>query len=234
MLASAGPAAAASSKSCKRTARTFEKARKFRSLDGARRLRKLHDRDPTCVAAAQAAFQLMLKVWPILMPDATKAVGERKAEKEWARFKSNAAFVQAILAFRYAPDRPKVAVALGRLNEGMSTYLDQVGTGPDGLVVIREVPESLYHTRAVDLSEHLKIQAETNYELAIRVLTDASSENETLKEARLRLDSLRERYRARLEAAKEAERRAAARAAEKEAAGGLGPLPPSEPMPLPR
>ncbi len=232
-LSLAPPVAARASKLCETTAAKFEKAKRFRPVDGARLLARVHEKDPTCVAAPQAAYHLMLKLWGNLMPDATRAVGERKAEREWARFKSNAAFVQAIVEFRYAPDRPKAAVSLGRLYEGMSTYLDQVGTGPDSLVVIREVPESLYHTRAVDLSEHLKIQAESSYELAVRVLTDASSENETLKEATDRLQALRERYRTRSEEEKEAARRAAARAAEK-AAAGLGPSPMEAPLPVPR
>ncbi len=203
--APADSAKAESTRACTRLAKSFEKTRRVRPLDAARKLRRLHERDPACFEAPEAAYDLMMRVWAKVVPTASGAVSTATVERQWARYKNWAAVAQAIGAFRLSSKRPQALVALGRIHEGFSTYLDEVGNVPGQLVVIREVPESLYHSRAVDLSEYLKIQAETSYDLAVRLLENASRENETLLEAEKRLAHLRSRYSERLAAQRAAE-----------------------------
>ena len=205
---------AASSRSCLRLAKSFEKARGARPLDAARKLRTLHDRDPECFEAPDAAFALLERVWSQVTPTAERAMSAEAVERHWARYKNWASFAQAMTAFRLATTRPRATLALGKIHEGFAAFLDQVGNNPGQLVVIRDVPESLYHSRAVDLSEYLKIQAETAYDLVARLLVNASRTNETLVEAERRAAGLRSRYRERVEAQRAQEAARAAREAE--------------------
>ena len=219
----APPSHAASSKKCVRMAKAFEKAKRVRPLDAARKLRRLHDKDPACFEAPEAAYSLLERVWPIVTPKAERGVPPSTVERQWNRYKNWAAFAQAIAAFRLGAKRADATLALGKIHEGFSSYLDEVGNVPGNVVVIREVPESLYHTRAVDVSEYLKIQAESSYDLVTRLLVNASRDNEVLVEAEERLSKLRGRYSERLAAQRAAE---AARAAKKgEEEGAEEPLP---------
>lgn len=204
---------AESSRACTRLAKAFAKTKRLRPLDAARKLRRLHERDPACFEAPEAAYDLMMRIWPRVVPTARGAVSTEAVEREWARYKNWAAVGQAIGAFRLSAKRPQAMVALGRIHQGFSKYLDEVGNMPGQLIVIREVPESLYHSRAVDLSEYLKIQAETAYDLAVRLLENASRDNETLLEAEKHLAGLRARYAERLAAQRAAAEARAAREA---------------------
>lgn len=192
-----GSAAAQTSRACDRAAKYFEKAEKVRSLEGARRLRSLHAIDPGCVEAPEAAYHLLMKIWTQVLPKLGAKPDRASVEKEWGRFQQNAGFVQAIAAFRRSPTRPEATLALGQLYEAMSDYLDQVGVSSGQLVVIREVPEALYHTRAVDLGEYMKIRAENTYELVVVMLGEASRDHATLLAAREKLAAIHERHDAR-------------------------------------
>ncbi|MGM0575686.1 MAG: hypothetical protein ACQEXJ_08150 [Myxococcota bacterium] len=206
-------ARAASSPECARAAETLRSGRTLNPVREARRLRRLHRRDPACVEAPEAAFALLEKVRDRMIPVATGPASKDTVRKEWTDFRRNARFVQAIAAFEEAPSRPRAALALARMDEAMATYLDQVGTGPDRVVVVKETPEALYHTRAVDLSEHLKLRAERGYRSVLDMYPDARMRNAVIREARQRLHDLESR---RLERREEAESRP------ERAAGGEG------------
>ncbi len=194
----ATPVRAEASRACTRAAKYFDKAKRVKSVNAARKLRTLHAVDPACVQAPEAAYRLLDKIFEQLKPPPVVRGSDRTAvEKEWLRFRNNAAFVQAAVDFRRARTRPQAMLRLGQLYEAMSRYLDEVGTSSGQTVVFREVPESLYHTRAVDLGEYMKIRAERSFENVVNMLTDASRENETLVAARGHLASLRERHDAR-------------------------------------
>ena len=178
---------------CQRTAVYFGRAKRLESLDGARRLRQLLDVDADCAEAPVAAYELLMKSWDEVAPTVDRALPRAVVENAWERFKRDAAFVQAIVAYRRSPIRAKAALSLGQLYEGMAVYLEQVGNGPDEMVVIREIPESLYHTRAVDLAEYLRIQAEGAYGLVVHILAK-HPEDSDLATAREHLGLLAARF----------------------------------------
>ncbi len=185
------------SRLCRATAKWFETTRRLDPLEARRRLERVMDAEPGCALVQAAAVARVDKDWEGLVPVADRAMPRARLNREVARIKQLSDLAQLMLRLRAAPDRPRTALTLGRLYEGMAVFLDQMGGASGQTFVMREQAESLYHSRAVDLRELLKLRAEEAYELSIRLLRDASTQNETLLEARARLSGLKERYAAR-------------------------------------
>lgn len=198
--ASAAPDAAAkaaprsrSERACSRAIKKVERAKKLRSAAAAALLKRLHRVAPACAKPAALTMGRVDAQWQALQPVATRAVPRGVAMQTLSRYRAHLGLLQAVLAFKEVPQRAHIVVRVGELHENMARYLDEVGTGPDTIFLIKE-KHALYHSRVVDLRERLKLDAEDAYQRAIALLKDASSKNETLKEAKDHLEALQKRY----------------------------------------
>ena len=179
---------------CARLAKHFKSAKKLAAADGAKRLRSLHNTAPDCAAAPTAAYQHLMRHWGKAMPSAKGTLTRNVATKAWGNFQRTTRFVSAIVAFRRSGIRSEAAYALGELYEGMAIYFVRAGHVPVEMKVIRDVPQSLYHNRAVDLSEFLLLQAEESYDLALLLRRDNPPDDELLRKSAQSLRRLRQRY----------------------------------------
>jgi hypothetical protein len=174
----------------------LEKVKRLAAPRQAKELQLLLKRDPECIEAPRLAFDLMQRDWDKVLPVAVKKVPRGVVLAELRRYDGHVRLARAIAGFKSSGLVAKAHLAMGRLHDAMATYLDEVGTGPDTIFLIKD-PNALYHTRVVDLRERLKMMAEDSYGQVVRMLKDASSKNETLGEAKTRLIALRDRYAAR-------------------------------------
>ncbi|MEZ4265634.1 MAG: hypothetical protein R3F39_04585 [Myxococcota bacterium] len=147
-------------------------------------------------------------VWDKILPNAQGRVPAAVVRRELARYERHVALLETLLDFNRSPRRTFAALKLGELSEAMAAYLDQVGSAPDTLMVTRVQPESLYHTRAVDINEHLRLEAEEAYQKVMDLTAGSTQPNKLRDLARERLDVLSGRY---------AERRAEERAIQERA-----------------
>lgn len=210
---------------CERTTLKLQKAKTVKATAHRRMLERVLKKDPKCVEAVAAVFELMGRHWDELVPEPTREVPQGVVRVQLKRFDALTDMVRTMLSFRRSPLRPQIALSLGQLYERMSDYTDAIGGVPDQLFLIKP-KHAVYHTRAVDIREYLKLQAEENYRLVTSLLSEAKPTNPVLTEARERIRGLNKRYEERRIEAEERARRAEEAEAEKEAA--LAPVPPTD------
>ncbi|MCB9729152.1 MAG: hypothetical protein H6744_19100 [Deltaproteobacteria bacterium] len=205
---------------CDRAARRLASGRRFNPAAAQRELARVARLEPACTAAPEAAYAALEAVWEQMLPDARGPVPLSTVRRELARYERHADLLQTMMLFRRSPRRLFAALRLGELNEAMAAYLDQVGTGPDTLMVRRSQPEALYDTRAVDMNEHLRLEAERAYEEVLQLTADSTRPNALRDKAQERLARLRSRFDERRAEERAAEERARQREEERRAAEG--------------
>jgi hypothetical protein len=205
---------------CDKAAARIAKSTRFSPSAVQRELARVARLEPNCVKAPEAAYAPLESVWGQMLPDARGRVPASVVRGELGRYKRHVALLEAMMAFPRSPRRTFVALKLGELHEAMSAYLDQVGTGPSALMVSRAQPESLYHTRAVDMNEHLRLEAEAAYQRVLDLTANSTQPNALRDQARARLDALRSRFSERRAEERAAAERARAKEAERAASEG--------------
>jgi len=191
--AAKAPRRSRAERACERATKKVERAKRLRPAAAATLLKRLHRVAPTCVKPAAETMKRVDAQWQALLPVATKAVPRGVVMQTLNRYRTHLGLLQAILLFKDVPQRAHVVVRVGELHEAMARYLDEVGTGPDTIFLIKD-KNALYHSRVVDLRERLRLDAEDAYKRAVALLKDASSKNETLQAAKEYLEALRKRY----------------------------------------
>lgn len=196
---------------CDKAAARFAASQRFNPAAATRELHRVARLEPNCTKAPEAAYGALDAIWDQMLPDARGRVPASVVQGELARHKRHVALLEALMEFRRSPRRVFAALKLGELNEAMAAYLDQVGNAPNTLVVTRVQPESLYHTRAVDINENMRIEAEAAYQEVMDLTAGSTQPNKLRDLARERLDVLGGRYSDRRQADRAAEERARAK-----------------------
>jgi hypothetical protein len=202
---------------CEKAAARFAASDRFNPAAAARELSRIARLEPNCTKAPEAAYGALEAVWDKLLPDARGRVPASVVRGELARYARHVSLLDALMAFRRSPRRTFAALKLGELNEAMASYLDQVGSAPNTLMVTRVQPESLYHTRAVDINENMRLEAEAAYQKVMDLTADSPQPNKLRDQARERLDALAGRYSERREQERAAQERARAKEDERRA-----------------
>ncbi len=195
---------------CEKAAARFAASQRFNPAAATRELRRLARLEPNCTKAPEAAYGALDAVWDQLLPDARGRVPASVVRGELARYERHVALLEALMDFRRSPRRVFAALKLGELNEAMAAYLDQVGSAPNTLMVTRVQPESLYHTRAVDINENMRLEAEAAYQKVMDLTARSAQPNQLRDLAQERLDVLWGRYAERRQEDRAAEERARA------------------------
>ena len=185
---------------CVRTAAVFKAAKekkRFNAADVVRKLDAVFAKDRKCKEAPREAYDLLVTAWTNVLPETTKAVPRGEVRRQLDRFWKVARAIQAIVRFHRSGIRARAALALGKVHEAMSLFLQHQGDLPETLYIIRESRELLYDTRAVDLREYLLVQAEKAYRIVVATLRSANPKHKTLVAAKRRLKALEKRHEAR-------------------------------------
>ena len=197
---SAGTVGSASAKQadrCEKLASWFGKAtKKIAFLTAAKKLERLSETDSACVAAPRAAYDKVMELRATLIEvptgQATRAAVRRDLERFWQLTR----MMEAIISFRRVRIRAQAALELGRLFEEEATVLAHLGNNPETLFIMKDAPEALYHTRAVDIRQYMKLLAQDWYERVTIILRKAKPTNATLVAAQERIEAFKDEERA--------------------------------------
>jgi len=190
-----GPAHAKRSR-CERLAENIAKPKKFNPRRYVSRLALVAKKEKSCAKAANVAYDRLVKDWRRLIPEATKPASRPVVMRTLAEYRSLVAYLKNIMRFSAFERRPAAMLMLAQLHDAMATYVEQAGTGPKGVFLVKE-KGALYHDRAVDLRELLMLEAERTYAFVVQLLTKASRRNPIRAEAQAGLRAVRAKLEAR-------------------------------------
>lgn len=146
--------------------------------------------DPTCQAAPNKAFDLLVAAWKDVLPPYNKALERAAIEAELKRVSAVSRVLGAILSFEHTGLSGHVSLAMGKIQESTAHFLRKQG---DRAAPRQPGVDSLYGSGSTNPWRTWILRAKASYERALESLTDPR-DKASFDSAQRSLDSLRRSY----------------------------------------